>query len=86
MFHHQVRTPEHALLYLVDCTLATVSSMAMLKSRKKNEFNRQIGIAQKGINWIQDMKIDPFQTRAEDVINQFDSSVEKWSAQYLPKN
>lgn len=42
-----VRTPEMALAYITDCTLATVASMAMLKSRKKGEFERQINIAQK---------------------------------------
>ena len=37
-----VKTPEQALSYLTDCTLATVAIMAMKKSRSKREFERQI--------------------------------------------
>lgn len=69
MTYDQIRTPEQALLYMIDCTLATVEHMATLKSRKKSEFERQISIAQKGVNCLRDMKIDPSGTRAEDVIN-----------------
>ncbi len=48
----QVQSELEALVYMTECTLATVGHMAMLKSRKKSEFDRQIGIAQKGIDWI----------------------------------
>ena len=63
-----VRTPEDALLYLTDCCLATVARMAMLKSRKKGEFERQISIAQTACDWLYDFKIDPKGTRAEDIV------------------
>lgn len=69
MHPHEVRSPEQALVYLADCTLATVSSMALLKSRKKSEFKRQIEIAQKAVDWIRDMKIDPAGTRTEEVLS-----------------
>lgn len=53
----QVRTPSDALSYIVDCTLATVSSMALLKSRSKYEYKRQISIAQQGVDWMIDMSV-----------------------------
>lgn len=74
-----VRTPEQALVYLVDCTLATVSSMAMKKSRPKGEYERQIRIARTGILWIKDMGIDCSGTRAEDIP---DGDVAAWAKQY----
>lgn len=52
MFKDRVRTSEEALVYITDCTLATVSGMAMTKSRKKGEYQRQIAIAQTAIDWI----------------------------------
>lgn len=63
-----VRTPEQALVYLTDCCLATVGHMATLKSRSKNEYHRQINIAQFACDCIRDMKIDPAGTRAEDIV------------------
>lgn len=77
MTFDQVRTPEQALVYLLDCTLATVEHMASLKSRNKTEFKRQIGIAQKGVDWIIAMKIDSSTSRASDVI-EAGGNVAKW--------
>jgi hypothetical protein len=76
-----VRTPEQALAYITDCCLATVSHMAMLKSRKKNEFARQISIAQTACDWIADMKIDPTGTRAAEIVGKM--SVRKWVESYI---
>jgi hypothetical protein len=39
MVKHQVRSAEQALAYITDCNLATVSHMAMCKSRKKVNMN-----------------------------------------------
>lgn len=58
--------------------------MAMLKSRKKGEFERQIAIAQQGIDWIKEMKIDPRTTRAEEIISQ-GMKVAQWAEQYMPE-
>lgn len=82
MNKHQVRTPDNALAYLVDCTLATVQDMAMLKSRKQSEFERQKMIAQQGINWMIEMDVDFSSTRAYDVVNEFSGSVEKYANKY----
>ncbi len=79
-----IRTPEQALVYLVDCTLATVSHMAMLKSRSKSEYQRQIAIAQSGIDWIKDFKIETDSSRIVDVLTMVDkvNSVAAWASQY----
>ena len=79
---HKVRTPEQALVYLSECTLATVSSMAMLKSRKKPEFSRQIDIAQHAVNWIRDMKIEPTGNRTGQVLA-LTGKVQDWAEQYI---
>lgn len=85
MSPHQVRTPEQALVYITDCTLATVSHMAMLKSKKKYEYERQIGIAQKGVDWAISMGIDCSDSRIIDVMK-CGGSVEDWACKFLPKN
>ena len=78
----RVKTPEQALAYLTDCTLATVSTMAMLKSRKKGEFERQVRIAQQGVDWMIAMDIPAAGTRAEEVA-EHRGSVEKWAEQFM---
>lgn len=84
MMKHRVRTPEEAILYLLDCTLATVSDMAMKKSRGKHEFERQIAIAQTAIDWMIDFNITPEKgSRAEQVIILANKSVMVWSVKYL---
>lgn len=81
-----VRTAEDALLYLLDCSLATVSCMASKKSRGKWEFERQIEIAQKTINWVLEFNINvQINSRAYDVLSLNDRSVETWSKQFYPK-
>ena len=79
-----VRTPEQALAYVTDCTLATVCDLAAKKSRSKSEFERQKAIAQSGIDWMVDMKVDVRGTRAQQVIEQYSRSVDAWAAKYLP--
>lgn len=84
MLNHNVRTPEQALAYIVDCTLATVTSLAMKKSRAKGEFERQMSIAQKGVDWMRQMNIDPTGTRAEDIVSPM--TVKEWASKYMPEN
>ncbi len=83
MFERDVRSPEQALSYLTDCTLATVSSMAMKKSRPKGEFKRQISIAQKGIYWMHEMGIDMTTTRADAVMKEAGGSVARWAERFI---
>lgn len=77
-----VRDPSVALAYLVDCTLATVSSHAMLKNRTKCEFDCQISIAQTGYDWMKSFGVDYHETRAKEV-DKFEGSVRDWAAQYI---
>jgi hypothetical protein len=86
MRRESVRTTGDALAYLTDCTLATVESMAMLKGRKKGEFERQISIAQFGVHQMIIYGVDATGTRAADVAK-FENSVRRWvdSFDVLPK-
>lgn len=84
VFKHLVRTPEQALAYLIDCTLATACDLASKKSAGKYETKRQISIAQAGLDWALAMKIDLTATRACDVVNDYEGSVEKWAEQFRP--
>lgn len=79
MLKYKVHTPEQALAYITDCTLATVSSMAMKKSRPKYEFERQTAIAQTAVDWMRAMKVDFSTTRAKDVVELHDGSVADWA-------
>lgn len=80
---HQVRTPADALVYVTDCTLATVYNMATKKTRSTGEFERQINIAQTAINWMLEMGVDFSGTRMVDVIKAGD--VATWAAKYMPE-
>ena len=79
-----VYTTEQALIYMVECTLATVSSMAMKKSRPKGEYARQISIAQNGVKWVR--SVSPFpkdQTpRVREILTGFDGNVAAWAKHY----
>lgn len=80
----QVRTPEQALLYLADCQLATVSSMAMKKSRGKFEFERQIEIAQTTVDWILNFRLNiDVDSRTYQVLSLPDRKVSTWINKYL---
>lgn len=74
----QVRDAGQALAYVIDCTLATVCSLAMKKSRSQSEFERQIAIAQTAINWALQFGVDLNSTRARDVT----STVAEWAGRF----
>ena len=86
MRKQDVRTPEDAFCYILDCTLATVSSMASIKSRKQGEFRRQILIAQTGIDWVRSFKIKTDEGRISEVIEYYHGEVGEWAKRYLPEN
>jgi hypothetical protein len=82
IFKDRVRTVEEAFAYLTDCSLATVASMALRKSRPKGEYQRQISIAQVAVDWMRFQGYPSFGTRAEEIIMCYDGSVADWAAQY----
>jgi hypothetical protein len=55
----RVTNSGEALLYMTECTLATVEHMACLSRPSKGEYNRQIAIAQNGMNFIREFKVTP---------------------------
>lgn len=84
MDKNRVATPAEALEYLTECTLATVCDMAGKKSRSKGEFERQISIAQSGLDWLRAFSHGLTAPRCSAVATQFKGSVSKWAEQYLP--
>lgn len=75
----RVRSSEDALVWMTDCTLATVQDLAFRFRPPKAELRRQISIAQHGVDWIKVMGISP-SGRAADVIAS-GGSVEEWVRQ-----
>jgi hypothetical protein len=69
------------LLYALECNLATIANLAMVKRTSKREFERQISIAQTTLNCIKECGYDPSDhgSRISDVCKQFDGSVEQWA-------
>lgn len=80
-----VRTPGDALAYMTGCVLATVAALAMKKSRPKHEFERQISIAQHGVDWMREMNI-AVSMRCAVVVRDFGGSVKAWANSYLPES
>lgn len=81
MQKHQVKTPEDALVYITDCTLATVSNMAYKTRRQKHEFERQMSIAQTAVNWVVEMGIDVSKSRVAEVVAA--GSVNEWARRFM---
>jgi hypothetical protein len=73
----QIRGSQDAMVYIVDCTLATVETMALCKSRSKSEYQRQAAIAQIGVDWLLLDKVPIEGTRIASV-KEF-GSVQKWA-------
>lgn len=83
MRKQDIKTAEDALLYLTDCTLATVAHLAMLKRPPAGELRRQISIAQIGCDHIARLNLDPAGTRAEEIVDQM--TVEQWADEFRVK-
>lgn len=83
MSQHYVTDPASALLWMTDCTLATVSSLAGKKRCAKYEFDRQIKIAQAGVDWLTRFKVDLRSTRAAKVVA-MGGQVAVWAEQFKP--
>jgi hypothetical protein len=86
MLKSTARNEKEALAYLLDCTLATVETLAMKKSRPKGEFDRQKEIAQRVLDWCEQFEIDISATRGEDVRFMCGGDVDKWATRYMPES
>jgi|LakMenE18May11ns_1017448.scaffolds.fasta_scaffold9444585_1 hypothetical protein len=83
MHKYKVKNTEEAFTYITDCLLATVSDLAMKKSRTKSDYERHIEIAQSAINWMVSFNIVPeTKSRACEVINSHKRIVRDWAKQY----
>jgi hypothetical protein len=79
VYEHAVHDEKDALLYLINCQLATLTDMAMRKSRPKYEYKRQIDIAQNLVNWIQEFHIEVDEgNRVQGVLDTPSKTVEEW--------
>ena len=79
-----MRNEGEALVYLIDCTLATVCGMALNKRRPAGEFRRQISIAQKGLDWAIAFRV-PLSSRPKDVVEKFRGSVNEWAHDFIER-
>lgn len=77
MRKHEILSGGDLIDYLVDCTLATVDRLASQKRRSKYEYERQISIAQLGIDKGVFTGV-PFTGRGADVIS-MGGSVAAWA-------
>ena len=80
MMKCKVHDKDKAYAYVLDCNLATVEHKAMLKSRKKGEYERQINIAQQMLDWANDFGFVCSETRAFDVMKV--GTVKQWASKY----
>jgi len=73
--------PEKVIAYLTECTLATIGTMLTKKRIPKYEFERQVNIAQKGIDAAMQFPLESIAGygRVDDVIKIFDCSVKDWA-------
>lgn len=80
---HRVRDEKDALLYIANCQLTTVAEMAMKKKRPKYEYERQIDIAQRLVDWIKRFRIEIDEgNRVEKVLT---LPVREWAKRFEPK-
>lgn len=75
----RIHTDEDALLYLMDCTLATVAELGQKARPPKGELARQCSIAQVVVDHLRFSKRPPTHGRARH-LPAHDWSVEAWAA------
>jgi hypothetical protein len=86
MRESQIISDLDALIYITECTLATVEYMMDLKSKSKSEFERQIGIAQIGINHIRQYPISNIPNgRVKELLIDGKGNVKEYTQQKINK-
>lgn len=80
LHEHNLQNTDECLLWLLDCTLATVEDLAMKKSAPKHEYSRQIGMAQTALNLLLREGKDVSMIRADQICKNFNRSVKDWAA------
>lgn len=79
MLKYTVKTTQDAISYLAECLLATVSDLAIKKSKTKSEYTRHIEIAQTAVTWLTSFKIESGGPRSTEVLTRYDGRVEDWA-------
>jgi hypothetical protein len=81
MRKEDVRSPTDAVIYLVDCTLATVEMLALRKNPPRTEYLRQIEIAQVGISWLEEYDVPTKSSKISSRINEIcgKQTVSEWA-------
>jgi hypothetical protein len=70
----------HALLYTLDCNLATVEDLSTRAKPPKRELQRQIDIAQAALNTLREIGYTLHDgDRAGKIVNNFNWRVSDWS-------
>lgn len=78
----KVHGPVDALVYLIDCQLATVIHVIGKRTSPHCDVRRHISIAQLGVDWMREYRANFEGTRAEDVVNDFGGNVEAWAQRF----
>lgn len=78
-------SPLDMIAYLTDCTLATVVDMSMKKRVPKYEYERQIAIAQQGMDFLRYASWSPkggdYKYRPHEIVLNYDWSVAHYAAE-----
>ena len=80
LHRHELNSSDQYLVYILDCTLATVCDLAGKKSRSTSEYERQISIAQIGIDWCKTMD-EVHGGRVADILKA-NITVKEWALKY----
>lgn len=74
----QIKTADDAVEWMTECTLATIEHLVALKRQSKSEIQRQINIAQVGVDYIKGVD-RPRNHRIRDVLRRHDGDVLSWA-------
>jgi len=78
MHFYHIASSEDALAYLLDCTLATVETMAEKKRIPKYEYERHVGIAQRNLELCRKFDCNIAGTRGQKVMEEFNGDVSEY--------
>jgi hypothetical protein len=83
---HTLRNHEDGMAYMIECTLATVAGLLLKKKPPKSELNRQITIAQTGLNCLGKQQYDNSCPHLKKITEQFDNSVQAWADDFRSRS
>ena len=75
----QNKSVDDIVIWMTECTLATVAGILLLKRYSERELQRQINIAQVGVDYVKTLE-RPQKNRLREVISRYDGSVSAWAS------